>query len=46
MTYIQFGNEGKTPTEEKNDRDMLYAFSCIYMELRRHVLFFIFDFGC
>ena len=39
MTYIQFGNEGKTPKEEKNDRDMLYAFSCIYKELRRHVFF-------
>ena len=29
-TQIQLGNEGKTLTEEKNDKDMLCAFSRIY----------------
>ena len=27
---MQFDNEGETLTEEKNDKGMLYAFSCIY----------------
>ena len=27
---MQLGNEGKTLTEEENDKDMLYAFSRIY----------------
>ena len=27
---MQLSNEGKTLTEEENDKDMLYAFSCIY----------------
>ena len=29
-TYIQLGNEGKTLTEEKNDKDILNACSRIY----------------
>ena len=28
--YIKLGNEGKTLTDEKNDKDMSHAFSCIY----------------
>ena len=39
---MQPGNEGKTLTEEKNDRDMLYVFTT---ELQVHMLF-IFDFEC
>ena len=39
-TQLQLGDEGETLTEEKNDRGMLYAFTCILtMELREHVFF-------
>ena len=42
---MQLDNKGKALTEEKNDKDMLYAFSCIYPRTSGTCVF-IFEFGC